>query len=183
MAQCVDVDREPLSSSDRFVLDTNVIIDVTLVGTSREIAGAYSRFLARVLRARARVFVPAIAVYEIASVIEATSFHRLRGRRHETRSELKEFRSDRAARRVVVGEVRRIWNEVESFAEVLPISVDAALVARSLDMLSQTPLDGYDLPIALAARAAGIGSIVTHDADFQSLDGCVIFTANRRMLA
>jgi hypothetical protein len=49
-------------------------------------------------------------------------------------------------------------------------------------LLRETHLYGYDPLLELAARRAGIASVVTHDSDFASVRGLIVLTANPRML-
>lgn len=43
-------------------------------------------------------------------------------------------------------------------------------------------LDGYDLFLLEAARAAGISKVITDDGDFCSVPGIEMFTKNQRVI-
>lgn len=185
MAQCLDVRRERLVANDRILLDTNVVLDVTSPSfgpRESDRQRSYSAFIQTALVARAGIFVSILTLYEIASVLETVVFRRKTGRAHVDRTELKGFRHDLQQRGIVLAEIRTAWQQVTTFADVLDAPLAAPLALRSIQMLERTRLDGYDVPLVLTARIAGITGFVTHDPDYASVDGIIVFTANPALL-
>ncbi len=183
MAQCLDVRRERLREHDRVLLDTNVILDVADPAISQEANErqiAYQQFIQLALNGGATILVSVLSLYEIASVLESNAFRRTSATPFD-RSELKRFRAIPAERARVLADITNTWRQITTVADVL----DAPLLGvaeESLSLMNRTRLDGYDVPIVISAKAAGVTSIVTEDADYATASGLIIYTANRKML-
>lgn len=183
MAHCYDVGRERCSASDRFLLDTNVVVG--LVGRTTDARATayapYSAFVERARRAGARLFVSTLTLLELAGVAEKTQFARDVGRASGP-GDLKQYRGEAGARARVVAETARMWSETSSFAAFLDAHVAASSAPQLIAALGASRLDGIDAALVLEARRAGISTIVTHDADYGSAPELIVLSANRAML-
>ncbi len=186
MAQCLDVRRERFVASDRFLLDSNVVLDlVAPFGRPNERARreAYSDFLTRARRAGAELTVSVLSFFEIAGVLERARFEDARGAPPTSRADLKAFRADAAARKQFVRELRSAWSNVVGFATIAGGELLAGDVAsRYLPLLDAASLDGYDPGLVAESSRLRIRTIVTHDADFARVPNLIVLTANDKIL-
>jgi predicted nucleic acid-binding protein len=56
------------------------------------------------------------------------------------------------------------------------------MVNAAIQRFQSEPLDGYDLFLLEAAKAAGISKVITDDGDFSGVPGIQMFTKNQRVL-
>ncbi|MFY9779182.1 MAG: hypothetical protein WAJ85_01570 [Candidatus Baltobacteraceae bacterium] len=91
MAQCVDIRKERVSASDRFLLDTNVALDVgsPLGPASPQRRPDYSAFIARAVSAGARLYVSMLSLCEMAHVLEREAYRAHHGQPPASQDELK----------------------------------------------------------------------------------------------
>jgi len=189
-ADVVDVRRNTPTAGDTFLVDTNVWF---WTGYSR--AGLklpswlasklidYPDYLHKCLGVGATLHWCGLSLCELAHLIEKTEREiwndaEIAAGRHACKT--KEYRHTASERARVVAEVEIAWNAVESLASVLPAPalVDAPNTTAALAEFKPVVLDGYDLFLLQAARAAGVSQIISDDGEFCEVAGITLFTSN-----
>jgi len=60
--------------------------------------------------------------------------------------------------------------------------IPGSVASDFIGSLGTSRLDGIDVALVAEAKRAAISTIVTHDRDFASASGIIVFTANSRAL-
>ena len=95
----------------------------------------------------------------------------------------KEFRHNHSSERAtVVKEVQAAWGLVKGMAAQLDTAVGDAAADAALNRFQNEPLDGYDLFILEAMKAAGVVQVLTDDGDFCTVAGIQVFTSNTNVI-
>jgi predicted nucleic acid-binding protein len=103
---------------------------------------------------------------------------------HKQTKDLKDFRHNYIPQRAaVVAEATAAWGVVQNIAKTIEFQVDNALMDRTLIRFQACPMDGYDLISTELMFEHGIPQVISSDADFASVAGISLFTANVRVLA
>jgi hypothetical protein len=144
-------------------------------------AKEYSIFIQRARKASSGLFQTAIVYGELAHLIEKTE--REIFERAVRKIDAKEYRYRMLdERKRVVEEIETAWTQVESMAS--GISIDAAsLSALARPYLAVTFLDGYDGLNAATLSQLAMTQVITDDADFATVEGLEVFTANTSIIA
>lgn len=173
---------------DRFFVDTNV-----WYWTSYMRAGLrgipprhyqlreYPRYVRLVVRAQAILQHTGLSLGELAHAIEATEFDVFS--RTNPGLYRKQFRHGYPAERTkVVAEIDAAWQLIEGMSSMIETAVDSALVQHAISRLHRELLDGYDALVVERLAQAGVNQVITDDADFATVSGLTVFTANVTML-
>jgi hypothetical protein len=192
-ASVVDISRDTPKPQDRVWVDTNVLYWQTYSRASQRSrppqsyqTRTYPRWLSSALRAGSTLHWLALSFAELAHQIETAereiseSAGQVPGG-----TKPKDFRHNYSSQRAnVVAEITNCWQAVESIASELPggVLADAGLIASSLPLMSQCAVDGYDLFMVEALKAAGVTQVLSDDGDFCTVAGITLFTANRNVI-
>ena len=96
----------------------------------------------------------------------------------------KEFRHNLPSQRLnVVSETQSAWTQLTALASSIDTHVNDAMISAAVQRFQSEPLDGYDLFLLEAAKAAGVSKVITDDGDFSGVSGIQMFTKNQRVLA
>jgi hypothetical protein len=194
-AQVVDLRNDKPRGTDAFLVDTNVWF-----WTSYSRAGLklpkwlasklidYPDYLQKSVKIGARLHWCGLTLCELAHLIEKTEREiwndgeTAAGRQTCT---AKKYRHNPAERARVIGELDVAWKGIEALGSVLPAPavIDAPNTAAALLEFKTVLLDGYDLFLLQAARAAGVSQIISDDGDFCEIAGIVLFTSNPAVIA
>lgn len=194
-AQVVDLATDAPKSTDVFLVDSNVWFWTAYarIGLAPRQPQPYQtrdypRYLRHALGNSAQLHWCGLALSELAHQIEKVEHEIWNSAQQAAGAPIckpKEFRHNLPTeRRHVVGEVATAWQAVEALATALPspVVVDAASTTQALAEFNTVALDGYDLFFVQAARASGVGQIVSDDGDFCGVAGITLFTSNRAVL-
>lgn len=190
-ADVVDARNRAAKSGESFLVDTNVWFwtcyeaspdapGVSKPWQSRE----YPVILNCILKAGGRLVWSPFSWSELGHIIERTEWQIAEACGATTAKNVKEFRYENPAERErVVGTIKDAWKQVTTLAEPMSgIVLDAATVEAANAELSDVMLDGYDLFMAQQLRSTELAGVITDDADFATVPGITVFTANKRIL-
>jgi predicted nucleic acid-binding protein len=189
-AEIVDIRRDVPSSEDIFFVDTNVWYLLTypkadLPELSRRSRPKpyqiehYPTYLENTAEAEARLYCSGLSLSELAHNIERIECEIAHGQGFS----LKQFRRDYPEERAqFVEEIESSWAQVTSFAEILPLEIDASITEAALGRLTSELIDGYDLFLLETMKAHGITQVITDDGDYATVPGLQVFTANRNFI-
>jgi len=184
-AQIVDIRADAPKDTDRFLVDTNAWYWLFYPRASQNLSvsqALYPDYLSRALAAKATLHCSALSFAELAHNIEKTEREIYASQANRTIS-TKDFRYDYAnQRRKVVTLITETWADVMSISTLLDMEIGTDLMQSALTLFPSVGLDGYDLFMAEAARAAGMTQIVTDDGDYATVPGLTVFTANQKVI-
>jgi predicted nucleic acid-binding protein len=182
-AQVLYIAREQPVKADRFFFDTSAWLRIIWAGTAYEDkydrdAVMYGEFKSRCDHAGSTVFWSPLVLVEIGNRVEWEIC-----KRHgaEDRRSAKSVRMDAGIRAEVREAVQGFWSMVRDAGEILRGDVDMTTSNWLDEALRTTALDGLDAVFVQHMRAAGISTVVCHDADYSSVDGLIVLTANRSL--
>ncbi len=184
-AQVVDIRQDKPTSTDAFLIDTNVWFWIAYPkgGGLPHQTRHYPSFVSQAIRAKAKLHRCELSLSELAHLIEKTDrviYERANGVTIST----KEYRhNELAERRNVAAEVQAAWGQIKTMAGSLPVMVDEPAANAALSVFGSQLLDGYDLFILQAASKAGIVQVLTDDGDYCTVPGIQVFTANSNVIA
>lgn len=190
-AEVIDIRSDTPKESDAFLVDTNVWYWMTYTRASQgpnppwpNQIKDYPGYLKQALAAKSRVLRCNLSLSELAHRIEATErgiFEAANPALGQIRA--KEFRHNHtAARATVVSEVQVAWGVVKTMAAQLDTSLGDTVADAALNRFQNEPLDGYDLFILEAMKAARVVQVLTDDGDYCTVPGIQVFTANRNVV-
>lgn len=189
-AEIIDIRRDVPTAEDIFFVDTNVWYWLTYPKADLPSLSSRSRpreyqiqtyptYLESTQQASATLYCSGLTLSELAHRIEKIECEIIHGQGFP----LKRFRQEYPAeRRGVFEEIEASWAQITSFAEVLPLSVDATSTEAALARLSGELIDGYDLFILETMKAHGVTQVITDDGDYSTVSGIQVFTANRKII-
>lgn len=188
MIKSIDVE-EPVRT-DRYFVDSNVWFWFTYCA-SREIEindaprryqlEKYPEFLQKVLDSGAKIYHCPLVYAELANIIERTEYEIYKATNSGVVKTRKEFRSDSGRRKAVVDEIKMAWDTINSISNSLSFSLNNAIVEGVHSLFENSALDAYDAFYCYLMEKSDIKKIITDDADFNSVEGQELYTANRRI--
>lgn len=187
-AAVVDLRADIPHVSDEFYIDTNVwywtVYERALQRTAaprRYQLRHYPQYVRDALRVGSRFLHLGLCLGELAHVIESAEldiFQQTRRVRHR-----KEFRHNFPSERAdVAARITDAWQEIERMSSLVNVLVNQELVAHTLQRLQVELLDGYDALVVERLAQVGVNQVITDDADFATVAGLTVFTANLTML-
>lgn len=192
-ASVVDITRDTPQPEDRVWVDTNVLYWQTYSRASLRPKAplgyqtrTYPSWLSRALRTGSTLHWLALSFAELAHQVETAEREIA-----ESAGQIaygtkpKDFRHNYPAQRAnVIAEITNCWQAVETMASELPggVVANAGLIAASLPLMSQCAVDGYDLFMIRALKAAAVTQVLSDDGDFCTVRGITLFTANRSVI-
>jgi len=193
-ASVVDIKSDVPKLADRVWVDTNVLYWQTYSRASLRPrppqtyqTRTYPTWLSHALRAGSTLHWLALSFAELAHQIETAEREIAEGAGQiPGGTKPKDFRHNYSSQRAnVIAEITNCWQAVESLASELPggVLADAGLIASSLPLMSRCAVDGYDLFMVEALKAAGVTKVLSDDGDFCTVGGITLFTANRWVIA
>jgi len=187
-AEVVDARQDCPSSSDTFLIDSNVWYWLTYTKASlvqgyhaKRRTADYSAFLNKAIAGRARLCRCGLSLAELAHLIEKSEreiFEKTHGKIYS-----KEFRHNYLQERAtVVSEVAAAWGQVKSMAIPLNLLLNDGVTDGALSRFIKDALDGYDLFFLEAMIKNKVPQFVTDDGGFATVAGIRVFTANQNVI-
>lgn len=194
-AQVIDLRKDTPRQSDVFFVDTNVWYWMCYPNASHPHATNsskynqavdYPNYLAQVLAVPAALHKCTLSFSELMHSIEKTEWEIFK-KSSPVNAIIKPkvFRHDYPLeRQQVITHVINAWNIADSMTggQSIAVQIDSPFIANLVQILPQSQVDGYDLFMAEMVRAAGITQVITDDADFGTIAGFQIFTANNFLI-
>ncbi|HEX7331490.1 MAG TPA: hypothetical protein VF290_08315 [Pyrinomonadaceae bacterium] len=187
-ADVIDIRTDTPQPVDEFLIDTNVWYWMTYtrasLGTSPPHATQltdYPNYINQALGNNSRLRFCGLALAELVHLIEKTEREIYSAAAGPIPA--KEFRHNLPSRRAnVVSEVQSAWTQVTALATSIETNVSDSMISAAVQRFHSEPLDGYDLFLLEAAKAAGISKVITDDGDFSGVPGIQMFTKNQRVI-
>jgi predicted nucleic acid-binding protein len=184
-ADVIDIRTDTPQAVDEFLVDTNVWYWMTYTRASQGASPPhttqltdYPNYINQALSNNSRLRFCGLALAELVHLIEKTEREIYAGQ-----ISAKEFRHNLPSQRAnVVSEVQSAWTQVTALATSIETNVNDSMVSAAVQRFHVEPLDGYDLFLLEAAKAAGISKVITDDGDFSGVPGIQMFTKNQRVL-
>lgn len=188
-ADVVDIRTDTPRPLDAFLVDTNVWYWMTYTRASlgdspphKTQLTDYPNYIKQALGNNSRLRFCGLALAELVHLIEKTEREIYSAAAGQVPP--KEFRHNLPSQRAnVVAEVQSAWTQVTALATSIDTHVNDSMVNAAVQRFRSEPLDGYDLFLLEAAKAAGVSKVITDDGDFSSVPGIQMFTKNQRVLA
>lgn len=184
-ALVVDINQDIPRPSDKFLVDSNVLIWIAYSrGSSGYQTIKYPPYVKKVKRVGSDLMYCPLSLSELAHTIEKTECEIFK-RTNPSFGNLspKEFRHNRPAQRFqVVDEIEAAWGIVKNWAVPLDITLNESETDIALTQLKENPIDGYDAFILNTMKKAGINQVITDDGDYATVKDIQVFTANRTVI-
>jgi predicted nucleic acid-binding protein len=186
-ASVVDISSDNPRPEDIFLVDTNVWYWMTYSRASQTGAKAYQvntypAYASKALACNSKIFQSGISLAELSHIIEKSEREIFNASNPAVST--KEYRHNFPIERTnVVLEIEAACMQVLSLADPLETSINNDLANAALKRLMTNTVDGYDLFLLESMATQGINQVITDDADFATVPGIVVFTANRTVLS
>lgn len=187
-AEIVDIRNDEPKPSDQFIVDTNVWYWMTYSKASHPGRARpyqindYPHYLQEALVCGSGLKYTGLNMTELAHIIERTEndiFSQQKG----SSVSLKEFRHNHPAERAsTCMEISSVCGQIKSMANIVDVSIDDSSMSGALSNLNKWQVDGYDLLISDLMINSGLTQLITDDADFASVSGITVFTANINLI-
>ena len=187
-ADVIDIRTDTPQAVDEFLVDTNVWYWMTYTRASLGASPShatqltdYPNYINQALSNNSRLRFCGLTLAELVHLIEKTEREIYIAAAGQIST--KEFRHNLPSQRAnVVSEVQSAWTQVTALATSIETHVNDSMVSAAVQRFHFEPLDGYDLFLLEAAKAAGISKVITDDGDFSGVPGIQMFTKNQRVL-
>jgi predicted nucleic acid-binding protein len=186
-ASVVDISSDSPKPEDTFLVDTNVWYWMTYSRASQTGARAYQvssypSYANKALACNSKIFQSGISLAELSHIIEKSEREIFNATNPAVST--KEYRHNfPSERNNVCLEIEAACMQVLSLADPLETSINNDLANAALQRLKTNAVDGYDLFLLETMATQGITQVITDDADFATVPGIVVFTANRTVLS
>lgn len=188
-ASVVDIRSDTPSSTDIFLVDTNVWYWMTYLRASlgnqppkRYQTNQYPYYISQALSMGSRLNYSGLSLAELAHLIEKTE-REIFNQSPSTRVSTKEYRHNYPLERAnVFTQIQTVWNQVKAIAVPVELTIDERTTDAALNRFGIDLLDGYDLFILETMKKEGINNIITDDGDFATVSGITVFTANKNVI-
>lgn len=182
----VDISTDAPRRGEHFYVDTCVWLwfaypPLSLSNREKTQMRPYLRYLDGARRVGACLRSSAINLTELASVVERKEYlcHAAIEMLDTNSYKLKDFRHDAKHRERVAGVIESAWATIVTAATLMPMRADITELCSLAAGFHRHSADGDDALAAAGIREAGITQVITDDADFLTLEGLTVFTANR----
>jgi hypothetical protein len=175
-------------ATGRHLVDTNIWLGMlapeATLNPRGDVAAQFKPYLdllALIKKAGGQLYCCAIQFAEIAHRLEKLALDRYRQSTGLANTKMKEFRYDcPGPRAVYLKELAGAWEVLTGMAETVPSTIDATSVQQCLDgfVSRKEGVDPYDSFQIDSMRAAEITDVITDDADFVTVQGIRLITAN-----
>ena len=95
------------------------------------------------------------------------------------KTNLKDFRKIKNERENVQAELEAVLGQIKSLYEVFEYKIEVIGVNSFIENFNNHSCDNFDYSIINYLKGKNINSIISDDKDFISIDGIVLYTANR----
>ena len=188
-ADVIDIRTDTPGPLDEFLVDTNVWYWMTYTRASlgpypphRTQLTDYPNYIKQALGNNSRLRFCGLTLAELIHLIEKTEREIYSAGAGQIPP--KEFRHNLPSQRLnVVSETQSAWTQLTALASSINTHVNDAMISAAVQRFQSEPLDGYDLFLLEAAKAAGVSKVITDDGDFSGVSGIQMFTKNQRVLA
>ncbi|MGK7882669.1 MAG: hypothetical protein AB4060_21600 [Crocosphaera sp.] len=185
----VDIRSDTPSSSDIFLVDTNVWYWMTYLRASlgnqppkSYQTNKYPSYISQALSQSSRLTYSGLSLAELAHLIEKTEreiFNQSLSSSVSTKKYRHNYPSERAN---VFTQVQTVWSQVKAIAVPVELTIDESITDAALNRFGTDLLDGYDLFILETMKKEKINNIITDDGDFSTVSGITVFTANKNVI-
>ncbi|GMA59760.1 PIN domain-containing protein [Alicyclobacillus fastidiosus] len=187
-ANVVDLRSDTPTSSDSFLVDTNVWYWMTYSNASLSSipyqTSDYPGYIAKCLANKSKLLRCNLSFPEIAHIIERNELT-IYNQTSNSTVKTKQFRHNMPQERTrVVTEIATAWGQVKSMAQMIEASpINELATDTALVQMKSDRVDGYDLFILQSAEENGVSQIITDDGDYCTIPNITIFTANQNVIA
>jgi len=186
----IDIRSDTPTEHDDFLVDTNAWYWLQYANASHAVMNApnyqihdYPNFLKLAISGNSKLFTSPLCFSELAHNIEDAEC-KIYADKANKKISLKHFRYDYPNQRArVAALICEIWQDIQDVSIIAPLNLDEKFVGAAVSNFVKYTLDGYDLYMVEQAKSLGITKIITDDADYCSVSGITVFTANQRALA
>lgn len=187
-ADIVDICDDNPTADEKFLVDTNVWLWLSYSNINNAVSPplqyqtvVYPNYISKALGNKATLLKCSLCFSELASQIEKTEHSIYCSSVRPVSS--KEYRHNCLdERKRVLEEINGSWFCVRSMAEPVEITVNKNLTDNAVQQLRINKVDAYDLFILNAMNNEGINQIITDDGDFATVEGIIVFTANKNII-
>lgn len=182
-ADVIDIRSDIPKRTDSLLVDTNVWFWLTFPkgGGMPHQVNNYPKWVSKARRAGATLKRCGLTMAELAHLIE--SAEREIFKQANPTITTKEYRHNFAAERTnVVTEIKAAWGQAKTIASMVDLVVDEPTTDAAVNRCQSQLLDGYDLLMLEGMAKAGIAQVLTDDADYATVPGIQVFTANRNVV-
>jgi predicted nucleic acid-binding protein len=189
-AEVIDLTKDVPQAGDIFFVDTNVWYWSTYSKANSPSLSrqnrpnpyqikAYPNYFQAAVSVGATFYCSGLILSELAHQIERTE-QAISGK--QSRS-LKDFRRNYPTERTqVVKEIRSVWGQVTTLAELLDLNIDTTTTNLALARFTTQLIDGYDLFLLETMQKHAVTKVITDDGDYATVPGIQMFTANQSAL-
>lgn len=171
----VDIKKAASPEGEKFFVDTNVWYWTTYIPSKEYVAlkpddyqtEHYPQFIEDALNNKSTLYYSPLMLAELAGLIERSELAIYRAFHGEIK--LKRFRSIKAERSAVIGEIRSAWETINQIASPLPANIDTEFSEKLLEITEKNLVDGYDALYYFVMRENGLQNIITDDKDFKGI--------------
>ncbi|MFH1885202.1 MAG: hypothetical protein ABIM40_00775 [Pseudomonadota bacterium] len=184
-AEIIDIRTDTPQAVDVLLVDTNVWFWMTYSKAGHTAQAHqminYPKYLSMAISANAQLLRSGLSFAELAHLIEKTEREIYEGVNGPIQA--KEYRHTLSSERAgVVSEVQSSWGQVKSMAASLDCPVTDLTTDSAATRFQEQLVDGHDLFILESMAREGVIQILTDDADFSTIPGIQVFTANRNVI-
>lgn len=188
-ASVVDIRSDIPSSSDIFLVDTNVWYWMTYLRASlgnqppkSYQTNKYPSYISQALSQRSTLSYSGLSLAELAHLIEKTE-REIFNQSLSSFVTTKEYRHNYSTERAnVFTQVQTVWSQVKAIAVPVELTIDERTTDAASNRFGTDLLDGYDLFILETMKKERINNIITDDGDFSTVSGITVFTANNNVI-
>lgn len=185
-ANVIDIRNDTPRQDDIFLVDTNVWLWQTYTNAQSTSFRApnkiqtYTPYLRQARQNGATLVYNGLILSELAHVIEKTE-REIYNRANHSSLNAKEYRHNYSTERAnIVAEVESAWQQVESLAVPIELTLTEDVTNAALTRFKTQALDGYDLLLleAMSRAEAGQIKVITDDMDYAVVRDIQLFTGN-----
>jgi PIN domain nuclease of toxin-antitoxin system len=187
-AKIVNIMLDAPKATDMFLVDTNVWYWMTYSRASQsdrpptqKQTTEYPNYTKAALSAKAKIFLSCLSFAELARLIEKAELDIYEATSGEIYP--KEYRHNNPSERAkVIAEVKSVWGQVSSLAELITVCIDPSMITSILSRIHKELADVYDLFICESMTKNGVLQVITDDGDYATISDIQVFTANQNVI-
>lgn len=182
-AKIIDISKDKPTKNDIFLVDSNVWLWMTYPKIASAPAYAtYETYLNNALNVGAHIYYCGLSLSELAHSIEKNEMEIFQ-RVNSQKCFIKKYRHNSSERTKVISEIDASWNQVKTMAKPLCVNIDKDATDAALKRIQNEKIDGYDLFLLECMKANNVSNIITHDADFATVNNINVFTYNSNTIS
>lgn len=190
-AHVVDIRFDTPRHSDKFLIDTNVLLwtfyplrNFNSLPANSKLRPRYYQstkypdYIDKAQDKNALLYYCGLSMAETAHIIEKYEKEAFNSSLYP-----KEYRHNYPEERnFVVSEIQKFWNEIQTAINSTDILINEENTENTLRKFNNMTVDGYDAFIVKSMFDAGIDRVITDDGDYITVPGIEVFTANKSLI-